>query len=229
MFIRALAQKIPPRRTVIPCRRSYHRRLRVGVGGFIALGLTVFAVTPAFASDSGGTTATINVGPPLIRSITVSPPTVTFKGCSGGSSTSTVLGFPSGQCNTNNSAITVTNGPTAGHIFVGGADAVPSSGSTHWTLCGQSGPPLCSGPNGGSGPLPGKDQYNINRFASGTPANDLTTTPRCDLNFNVSGDPCLAAASQSNASAELMTLFGPTVSTDASSVFTTTVTWMAVP
>ena len=68
----------------------------------------------AASSSSGSTTATFSV---LVRSITVSPGTVSLSNCSlAGTSTGTALSFPNGPCQSSSAAITVTNGPVAGHI-----------------------------------------------------------------------------------------------------------------
>jgi hypothetical protein len=177
------------------------------------LSAAAIVATGVTALAGNSITATINVAPPAVKSVTVSVSTLTYSTCSGGSSTSTQLGFPNGACNA--AAYTVTNGSTAAEIDVTGADAVPSSGGTkHWVLV--------------SSLAPGVDQYRelVHNASAGPNSPTLSNSAQCDTNFVPSTNPCTDAAGAT--SSEIAFLTGPSSSTDPSSTFTTTITYTAI-
>lgn len=186
---------------------------------------------PAGASSSGTDSATVNLAPPPVRSVTVSPTTASFGGCTGPSGTGSSvdpseLEFPNGLCfvgsssPTGTTGVTITNGAAPGHIDVNGQDATPADGGTSWAL-------ITTG-------TPGADQFreatNGSQFPS-VPSNEVIvpTIPVCDTGFTVTsgnGD-CTATANQ--LSTELLVLEGPSASSDQNGPFTVVTTWTAVP
>lgn len=180
----------------------------------------IVAPPPAAA---GQVTASIPVVAPVVRSVNVSPVSVTYASCTkADGSTAAGVTFPNGTCST--PAVTVTNSGVAANVHVQGADAVPTDNGTHWTLCNSTA--SCSGPLQGGTSRPGTDQYAEQTasatFASGT---DLSASPQCDKAFNAGG--CAATAGQ--ASIETVRLVAPQSSSDPSTSFSTTLTWIAVP
>lgn len=184
------------------------------------------AVPVGAASTSGSSTGTVNVTPPAVRSITVSPASFTFGACYDHANTSTgsTLAFPNGYCYiaNNGSGITITNGTAASHIDVQGADAVPSDAGTHWTLC-TVGTSSCLG----SSNQPGQDQFGERVDVSGQADPWLTNSTQCDTAFDAPTSSCAATAGQ--ATTETLTLVGPSGSTDTSTTFSTVLTWTAAP
>jgi hypothetical protein len=195
--------------------------------------------TAQVTGGSGTTTAHLKVVP-TIRSVTVSPGSVTFNGCSGGSgftnSTQNELGYPNGSCavgaiGVNETfPITVTYKGIPGSVDVSASNAVPSDNGTGWTLCSPPGSPheqtACSGTQG----LPGKDQYMVMNSAEPVEnAGLLTTMPACDKVFNDNGG-CTANPPefQNQVQHEALVLTGPESSDDHSTSWTVTVTWTAV-
>jgi hypothetical protein len=222
------------------------RRLAVHLSSalLVAGGLLFVLATYSSAATSGPVNAQLNVTsttmppPPHVRSITVSPSTVTYGNCDFNPGQAN-LTFPNGECSTTVSpgvgqaaGITITNGTATGHIDVQTSNFVPSDSGTSWTPCvsdsSVSTAPKCTGPAGsGTFRYPG-----VNEFASSTNDVGLTTggpylgtSPACDTQFDA-GD-CAAAANASTTEALEMT--GPSSSTDSSLSFTQTVTWTAVP
>jgi hypothetical protein len=111
-------------------RRQKHRppRARLLLSRFTAIFagtagmLATTTVVSASAATSGSNTASVNLAPPVVRSITVSPATATFGPCFDTSgAVANGLVFPNGTCqigSTNgagvvNGGITITNGNTA--------------------------------------------------------------------------------------------------------------------
>jgi hypothetical protein len=196
----------------------------VAMGGFLA--------APALAANSGSGTATINVAPAVL-SVSVSPST--FNLCPTGSP----LTIPNGSCafgtlpSTGQSVggVLVTNTGVAGHIDSNGANAVPSDSGTPWTLC----VPFAN--CGSASANPGANQFTIQTDGfyngagvSGYDTNDLTNTPACDDTFSAGGTTAGSCSAAHGASEdEQVNIFGPASSTDTSSVFTTVLTWTAVP
>jgi hypothetical protein len=202
--------------------------------------------TAAPVSDSGGTTTGHLKVIPTIRSVTVSPGSVNFGDCTGGSgytdSTQGAMGYPNGGCSVGapgvnaSYPITVTYTGIPGDVYVSGSDAVPSDSGTNWTLCSPQGSPgtvtggatTCSG--GENGLLPGVDQYMVMNFAPQvSSATVLTTTPECDMEFD-SGGGCAATPAEfkNQVQREGLLLTGPKTWDDHSESWTITVTWTAV-
>jgi hypothetical protein len=207
-------------------RPSRVTAIAAGVLGLVA---TMMAL-PAAASTSGSNTATVQLVPPAVRSITVSPATAVFNHCS---PNATALAFPNGACQVGlqdattgaiTGGITITNGSVAGHIDVNGQNATPSDvGGTPWTLL--------TTPS-----TPGINQFIEETFGSSLVNSNgslVAPTPLCDGAFTLAGTPpnqtgdCSASANQS--ANEALLLEGPSSSTDQNGPFTITTTWTAVP
>lgn len=209
-------------RSIVSARvASYGRRAVTA----LAVCAAILVPTGVTALAGSQISATINVVPPAVKSVTVSVTDLTYGSCGGGSSTANQLGFPNGHCQA--SGYTVTNGNTAAQIDVTGADAVPSSGATaHWTLCnGQ-----VIGPCTGTGYFPGQNQYGetvINPTTVNQWQTALANSAQCDLGFWNSNTTCGTSAATTSAS-EYLVILGPSASSDGSSTFTTTVTYTAV-
>ena len=191
------------------------------------------------AGGAGTTTAHLKVVP-TIRSVTVSPGSVTFGDCSGGSgytnSTQNALGYPNGSCTVGaigvnqTFPITVTYTGIPGSVYVSGSNAVPADNGADWTLCSPPGSPAgqtaCTGTQG----LPGADQYMVMNFAEAVEnAGVLTTAPACDKEFDGHGG-CTATPLefQNQVQHEGLVLTGPKSWSDHSTSWTVTVTWTAV-
>ncbi|HEX6522716.1 MAG TPA: hypothetical protein VF070_22325 [Streptosporangiaceae bacterium] len=191
------------------------------------------------SSSSSQVTGHLSVVP-TIRSITVSPGSVTFHDCSGGNgatnSTQQALGYPNGSCTVGTQqvgqsfpiAISYTGLP--GTVEVNASNAAPADGGTQWSLCsppGQ-GQPNCTGGLG----LPGKDQYTVSNFGQAVAnANLLTGSASCDKEFDQGpGGGCSASPAefQSQTQHEGLTLTGPSTWDDHSTSWTMTITWTAV-
>ncbi len=231
-------------RTDCPARRTRQARPRIGkrlvliAGSLATLGATGLFSLPAAAGTAGSVTATI---PIAILSLTVSPSAVNYGNCRGGNSTATALGFPNGECDTDNAMgrITISNTGAAGHIKVQGSDAVPQGGGTpHWTLCGFGvtplgqifAGPLCPFSLSARTAKPGADQF---REVVTTRAGccelrgiDLQNPPQCDFNFSIQGG-CGFVPARAFAT-EFLSMMGPSTSTSPATSFTTTVTWTVV-
>jgi hypothetical protein len=212
-------------------RRHFRARFRpsrvtaiaVGVVGLVA---TVMAL-PASAATSGSNAATVNLVPPVVRSITVSPAMATFGNCTGGSPSQ--LAFPNGQCQVGLPSttgggviggITITNGTTAGHIDVNGQNATPSDMGTPWTLLAN------------NSLTPGADQFlEATATANGAMLipSPVAPTPSCDNSFSSSGSVASCSAMPGQSSNEALLMTGPSLSTDQNGPFTITTTWTAVP
>jgi len=208
------------------------KRARVVVGMLLAAAATVVFPLPVgglgvlplgvLASNTGSVTATI---PIAVISLTVTPSTATFDNCDGGNSTAHALGFPNGSCSTI-LPLVVTNTGAASHIQVQGSDAAPSTGSPIWNLCfpgGSPKTPACSGPAN----FPGTDEfsmlYRVPFIGSSFPFSPLSKEPRADQNFGVGG-----AAPAGATATEPLAIVGPFRSTNNSTSFTATVTWIAI-
>jgi hypothetical protein len=187
---------------------------------------------------AGTTTAHLKVVP-TIRSVTVSPGSVTFGDCSGGSgytnSTQNALGYPNGSCTVGaigvnqTFPITVTYTGIPGSVYVSSSNAVPADNGADWTLCSPPGSPgdptACTGDQG----QPGADQYMVENFAEAENAGVLTITPACDRVFDSNGG-CAATPQefQNQVQHEGLQLTGPKSWSDHSTSWTVTVTWTAV-
>ncbi len=193
----------------------------------LVIGLVPLALAPAaFASSSGSNTSTVNLEAPTVRSITVTSPAsnvLSFCRDNTTGTDTTGLAIPDGECITpdaDTGFITIANGPAAGHIYVNGGDAVPSTGGKDWTL------PAEASDASNSDPAVGPDVYAEETFNLRNPGTLMTNTPSCDFAF-ADGSQCTAAASQMGT--EGLAVFAPTSSTAAFPSFTITTTWTAVP
>jgi hypothetical protein len=199
-------------------RSLRQKRLLFSMGAAVFVSLCCSA-PPAFAGTDGTNSATLNVAPPPVVSITVSPVDSTFGNCTGGTS-SAQLSIPNGTCYVGQfqgtvveGGITITNGTAPAQIDVNGAAAAPSDGGTGWSLS----------TNG-----PGTNAYveGIESSASQMPTL-IGTTPACDNAFgDMGGLGCSASPGQS--ASEILVLDAPSSSTATASSFTITTTWTAV-
>jgi hypothetical protein len=205
------------------------------------VGLAVAACgTSGDAPQHAGQAASVSLSlttVPTVRSVTVSPAKASFADCSGGQasqntlSTPGKLGFPNGHClvgltNPGIYPITITNTGIASLIYVNGSSASPADGLSEWTLCNvdRHDAAACSGSDK---KLPGIDQYLLENFSSaGELAGGITSTPRCDPEFDPSGR-CWAV--QGASQSEGIELIGPSFSSDNSTKWTVTITWTPVP
>jgi hypothetical protein len=172
---------------------------------------------------------------PTVVSVTVSPSSARFGGCTGGNasvntaSTPGALGFPNGRCwlgtpgTSGSFPITITNTGVAAKIFVSGAPAAPSDGGTQWGLCNLGATPAAAC-TGTAGKLPGANQYLVQNFAGSSvnPAG-LSDTMSCDTEF--AAGTC--SALQGDSQQEGIELTGPSSTADPSTTWTVTITWTA--
>lgn len=188
---------------------------------------------PVFGG-SGSVSAHLSVVP-TIRSVTVSPGSVNFGSCTGGSGSTTSMnnsmGYPNGICWVGATGpegdfpITVTYTGLPGSVWVSGSSAVPSDNGANWSLCNPVGQPACTGGQG----KPGKDQFAISTFAPQV-ANFavLTSNASCDNEFNPGGGCSAAPAqSQSQTQHEGIQLTGPKTWDDGSTSWNVSITWIA--
>jgi hypothetical protein len=207
----------------------------------LSAGLTACGTKPA--PPGAGTAASVSLSlttVPTIRSVTVSPGNAQIGGCYGGlarnntkSTTSKKLGFPDGRCWFGKSGangifpITITNKGIASDIYVSGSSATPADNGNGWTLCniGKDPAVLCTGR---LHLVPGTDQYLLRNFSplDKPDYGGLTDDPACDHVFGVSHS-CLASEGMSQT--EGIELIGPASSSDNSTKWTVTITWMPVP
>jgi hypothetical protein len=204
-------------------------------------GLAACGSTPAPAG--AGTAESVNLSlttVPTIRSITVSPAYARIGGCSGGlakndtnSKTTKELGYPNGRCWYGKSGpngifpIIIKNTGIASDIDVSGSSATPADNGPGWSLCniGKDPAVACTGR---MHMVPGADQYLLRNFSPVDKPNygGLTDDPTCDHVFGVSHS-CLAGEGTSQI--EGIELIGPASSSDNSTRWTVTITWMPVP
>jgi hypothetical protein len=228
--------------TAAPAVGSWLRRGRApaAVAILAAAGLAACSATPtSSAPGTPGGSSSISISlktVPTLVSVTVSPSTARFGGCSGGNrsvntaSTSGALGFPNGQCwlgkagSGGSYPITITNTGVAAKIFVNGGNAVPSDGGTQWGLCNLGSSPAVGCANG-SGKMPGNNQYLLQNFAAGSDNTaGLTNNSVCDPEF--SAGSCQAVTG--DAQQEGIEITGPELSSDTATSWTVTIKWTAV-
>lgn len=228
--------------TVAPAVGSWLRRGRApaAVAILATAGLAACSTTPtSSAPGTPGGSSSISISlktVPTLVSVTVSPSTARFGGCSGGNrsvntaSTSGALGFPNGQCwlgkagSGGSYPITITNTGVAAKIFVNGGNAVPSDGGTQWGLCNLGSSPAVGCANG-SGKMPGNNQYLLQNFAAGSDNTaGLTNNSVCDPEF--SAGSCQAVTG--DAQQEGIEITGPELSSDTATSWTVTIKWTAV-
>src|ERR1700684_2644074 len=225
-----------------PAVASWLRRGRApaAVAILAAAGLAACSATPtSSAPGTPGGSSSISISlktVPTLVSVTVSPSTARFGGCSGGNrsvntaSTSGALGFPNGQCwlgkagSGGSYPITITNTGVAAKIFVNGGNAVPSDGGTQWGLCNLGSSPAVACANR-SGKMPGNNQYLLQNFAAGSDNTaGLTNNSVCDPEF--SAGSCQAVTG--DAQQEGIEITGPELSSDVATSWTLAIKWTAV-
>jgi hypothetical protein len=239
--IRIRIERTPPTVAQAASPRSHRRGARAVVAILAAAGLAAACSTTPTSSAPGtpGGSSSISISlktVPTLVSVTVSPSTARFGGCSGGNrsvntaSTSGALGFPNGQCwlgkagSGGSYPITITNTGVAAKIFVNGANAVPSDGGTQWGLCNLGRSPAVACANG-SGKMPGNNQYLLQNFAAGSDNTaGLTNDSVCDPEF--SAGSCQAVTG--DAQQEGIEITGPELSSDTATSWTVTIKWTAV-
>jgi hypothetical protein len=202
----------------------------LALAGLIGLQASSVLSSNNSTSASGSTNATVNVLP-TITSITVSPDSETFGHCHGGSSpnssTSTLLGYPNGECTVGNLKkntypITVKNTGIPAFIRVSASNAKPADHGAVWKLCSPQSSVTCTGTGG----KPGAEQFQAWTAATGeVNSNGLTANPACDYAFDASNG-CTAGRNQSRT--EGLKLIGPESFTDPSTSWTVTITWLAL-
>jgi hypothetical protein len=208
----------------------------------VVLGAVLTACGSTPSPQGAGTAASLNLAVrtvPTIRSVTVSPGNAQIGDCKGGlaskntKSTTKELGFPDGRCWFGKPGpngifpITITNTGIASNIYVSGSGATPADNGTGWALCNIGTDPsvVCSGR---FHLVPGTDQYLLRNFSplDKPDYGGLTDNPVCDHVFGVSHS-CLAIEGTSQT--EGIELIGPASSSDNSTHWTVTITWMPVP
>jgi hypothetical protein len=216
----------------------------VGAGALavvLAVGLAGCGTNSAPPAGSGNG-ASINMSlntVPVVRSVTVSPAKGAFTDCRGGNagdntaSTRGELGYPNGRCwygqpePHGRFPITITNTGIASQIDVSGESAYPSDNGDQWSLCntGHSPVTLCTGTGHKA---PGTDQYKLENFSpdNGVNSAGITGAWLCDRQFG-QGGTCTAL--QGTFQTEGFELVGPATTTDNSTSWTVTITWMPVP
>jgi hypothetical protein len=195
---------------------------------------TTHAQDPPAFGGSGSVNAHLSVVP-TIRSVTVSPGSVSFGNCTGGqgdtASVKNQMGYPNGTCSVITSSananlpVTITYTGLAGRVYVSGSSAVPSDNGTNWSLCNPGGQPTCTGGQG----EPGEDQYTVETSADEVAsAAALTGNLVCDSEFDTGGG-CAATPAEfkSQSQNEGIKLIGPRTWDDHSTSWSVTVTWTA--
>jgi hypothetical protein len=148
---------------------------------------------------TAGLTATVSVSSQF-KSVTLSTASTTFGNCNGGSSSGNTLGFPNGSCTT--PAFNVTNnGSVPESIDVQASNAIPSDNGTPWSLIGQ-------------GTTPAQDQYQLRNQDI-----YLSTAPAVD--------PVPGTLQPNTNVGEILSLTGPTASSDPSGQFASSVLYTA--
>lgn len=234
----------------IPCRIRIMRKDRAGIPSrsrakhpalLIALlalaGGAVGMPTQAIAGSEVG--VIIPVVAPAVRSVTLTPDSTTLVHCSGGSSSSTALGFPNGTCRVEPGTITVANGEAASHIHVQTDIARPAEGAPGdpWGACSSGLPTGTPGRCSSSSGMPGINEFRLITFHSFTSNGvnagpELSYSAQCDEAFNYpnTDDRCIAAPNQTGAPGLIFT--GPSESTTmgpSANKLNVQVSWSAVP
>jgi len=185
--------------------------------------VSVPGIAVADQSGQATVTASLTVGAPLLRSVTVTPASFTYQTCvtAAGRSTGASLANPNGRCQSRSLVVTV--GDVASVVRVTTSVLSPAGGSTPWIPCSATAAPLCT--NAGT---PGQDQVLIQVTRATQPATlaspSLLTAPSCDALLS----PACAMAPARSSAAERITLTGPSLSTDSAKTWTHTLTWTAV-
>jgi hypothetical protein len=236
---RADARTRETRRANARTRLFRWRSLRAAVALAAAAGLAACSAgsgsQPVGTPGKGQSIAISLKVVPTVVSVTVSPSSAAFGGCTGGNksvntaSTANALGFPNGRCwlgspgSHGTFPITITNTGVAADIYVSGASAAPSDNGSGWGLCNIGSNPV-SACTGSGGNLPGADQYLLQNFAGGsTNPKGLTGSTVCDIEFAAGS----CSAVQGDSQQEGIELTGPTETSDQSTKWTVTITWTA--
>jgi hypothetical protein len=222
----------------MPVNRNWLFLIPAAAAAVVLAGCGSSTAPPSGAGKAASINLSLNTVP-VIRSVTVSPVKGTFSNCSGGNagantaSTSARLGYPNGRCwygkpePRGSFPITITNTGIASQIDVYGSSANPADDGDQWSLCnvGSSPAVTCTG---ASKREPGSDQYLVVNFSpdDNPNADGVTGNPLCDHQFGESGS---CRAIQGSFQTEGLELIGPSSTTDNSTSWTVTVTWMPVP
>ena len=168
---------------------------------------------------------------PHILSVTVGPASVAFAGCTGGDTPSPgVMGFPNAQCQTPSSGpqvLSVSDPGQPERILVQGSDFVALDASStplangRWALCGSDDRVAAACTNHGA---PGQDQYRLGTRGPGGRGPSLSSGPQCDTALTPGG----CALQPGQQAREAFIMLGPSVASNPSNRYTTTVTWTAV-
>jgi hypothetical protein len=173
-----------------------------------ALACTAGAIAgPSAAATSSSVNATIPVAA-QIKSVAISPSTITFANCgpSGNLGSGQQLLFPNGTCSAPGISVG-NNGTVPEAILVEGTSAVPSDNGTPWVLSATKTPPT--------------DSYALTLL--GSTQIFLASGPQTDANAPNGGVSVLPGTND----IEAPQIYGPSASTDPSTTFTATVTWIA--
>ena len=197
------------------------RALALSAGGFALTGAGVAHAqnptpAPAVIAAQVGTSFPV-------KSVTVTVPSspLPYGSCTGGSSTSTAVGFPNGTCSTASYTLQ-NNGNTTEVIDVQGRAMIPSDGTgTPWQLCSGPGSVSCTGTSA----QPGTDQFSeAGSSTDGTMQIGTTTT--CDA-AGPAGN-CSGGVAAGSSTSEHLSMVGPSSSSDTSPTFSTSVDWTAI-
>ena len=217
------------------------RWLLMAAAGLLMTGVAACGTSsaPPGAGNSSSISMSLNTVP-TVRSVTVSPSKALFRDCTGGSaagntkSTAGKLGYPNGRCwfgkigPGGQYPITITNTGIASDIDVSGSSANPSDDGDQWSLCniGKKAAVTCTANSQHMDP--GTNQYRVINFSADNRPNfdGLTDSPTCDSQFRPTGG-CFATQGQFQN--EGLELIGPSESSDLSTTWTVTITWMPVP
>jgi hypothetical protein len=135
----------------------------------------------------------------------------------------TVSLSPKGDCQLPVGTLVIQDGRAPSQIEVSGSDAVPADAGRHWTLCGGTGS-ACTGKHGG----PGANQLKITTVGGAkkpTDATILSYAAQCDTAFDLATGTAGCVASAGQTADEGIGAVVPSSSTDASTTFTTLMTW----
>ena len=201
--------------------------------------------TSSFVVDDGRAgqiTGHAAMSPDGVRTIQVDADWSSYDRCSDGSSSPDTLGFPNGECQ-DTLPVHVTNVGAASDIFVEATSMLPGDASTSpWQLCAMdtdlpSSPVACDGPTATDGEfagrqLPGADQFHQDIGAqdqSGTTQwAPVSSLPGCDATFSLLNDQgCWAYPGQETD--QYLRVMGPSSTTDESTSWSNTITWVAMP
>jgi hypothetical protein len=214
-----------------PYRLRLEHRLRfrptaVVVAAMATLVALVAFAVPSGAASNGTATGTVTVA---LRSVSVGPNSFAYDQCfdlNDQGWSGSVLVINGGECGSA-TQLMVTVGSVPAIVDVQGTNFAPADNGTPWVLCAPGNG--CNGPPNATY-LPGADQAQVFLTGDGPqfskPAQSFVVdAATCDksVNFNCTPVPAGTAVSQN------VSLIGPTSSTDLSTTFTDTITWIATP